>query len=145
MAIVTFGNTVRNHKYDLSGNIGVTIKDSDVMIPVDNQTRYQKTIQTHAGVTLPATSGTNDSVWIDATGYNELGLVLLNSAATNNQMDIHWSSDGVNTHGIESPLATSVGMYRATSLPIRARYFRLRVYNTDGSARTMSTWATLKV
>ena len=46
--------------------------DSKIVQPVDIQNRLSATTQTHNGVTVGATTGTNQSAFIDVDGFDKI-------------------------------------------------------------------------
>lgn len=103
-----------------------------------------KTIKTHNAVSVPATTGTSASSWYPCDGYDTLSVNLLNSAATNSQVEVLWSADGANVHGGEIPLVTGTPIQRSANISTKLSYFKVVLYNTDASARTMTAHAYLK-
>jgi hypothetical protein len=117
---------------------------SDSMIPIDLQSRYQKTIQVHNAVSVSANSYANSS-WIDASGYDKIGLTMLNDADVSTNLGVHWSNDGTGFHANEV-VSTGTSRMQFSVIETKARYFRVYVSNKDtASAHTMSAWAYLKV
>lgn len=106
--------------------------------------RQQKTVQLFNAVSMPATNGSSTSSWIDTQGFVDLAYTFASDASGNNNTDIYWSHDGINIHGYEVGLTTSTSRNRAYHTPIKARYMRAVIYNTDASPKTMSAWAYLK-
>lgn len=116
---------------------------TDIQLPTEIQSRRTQTIQTHNAVSLPATTGSSASAWIDTDGFNEIAITMLNDATTNTVIDIGWSNDGITMHGLDFGTATNV-KYKALRYTTVARYVRVVVTNTDASAHTVSAWAYLK-
>lgn len=128
-----------------TGSLGVTVKESDVMVGVDIQGKYTKTVQTHTAVTVPATTGYNTSAWIDTEGFDKISIALLNDASTANSASIAWSHDGVTVHGNETNvLPSNTTNQKIAVTEVKARFCRVIVYNTDASVHVMSAWAYLK-
>lgn len=126
----------------------VKISSSDIAVPTDQQSKYQKTIQTHAGVSLTTGSSSsqgNLTNFVDCDGFNDISLTLMNDAATGNSADIQWSNDGVNIHGYDyGVIPSGTTQYKAGSTSVKARYFKVRINNTDTATHVMSAWAFLK-
>ena len=129
----------------LKEGVGNKIKDSDVMVPVDIQSRYQKTIQTHNAVSIPL-SGNNASAYYDTTRFDSLGVIVRNDVAGKAlTVLITWSNDGVSPHGEESLIANATAQYLGASTTIKAKWFRILVINGDSAlAHTVSTSTYLK-
>lgn len=125
---------------------GVNLKASEIIQPVDIQTRYSKTVQTHSGVVL-GPNGNMNSDWVDAEGYDRIALTLANSAGTDSRAHIQWSHDGSSYQGYDvDVIPQNTYQYRAGETSVKAKYFRVEVQNKDATTpRTMSTWAYLKV
>lgn len=115
---------------------------SDVQMPVDIQSRYQQTVQTHNAVSVAA-SGESQGAWIDTNGFHDVSATLLNDAATTSTLSFFWSNDGSTTHGIEHVLSNTE-KNKAASATIKARYMKVRIHNGDTAAHVMSAWAYLK-
>lgn len=128
---------------DTSGNILRDVTDANGL-PVVLTGRKQQTIQTHNAVSIPASGQSTPATWSDANGFDTVGITLKNDASTSNGADIYWSNDGTNIHGVESPLTAAVGLFRVTSVTVKARYFKLVLNNNDAAPHTMSAWAYLK-
>jgi hypothetical protein len=134
--------------FDKDGNVieklKIQLEGSGVMLPVDNQSNYQQTIQTHTGVTIPANGYVNGN-WIDAQGFDKVALSILNDADVSTTYGVHWSHDGSGYHGVDAVGSTTSRMSN-TLLDTKARYFRVYVTNKDTAlAHTVSAWAYLKV
>jgi hypothetical protein len=122
----------------------ISLKESQIIQPVDVQARYGQTIQTHNAVSVGA-NGTSDSVWIDCGGFDKLAITLLNDANAESLMFASWSNDGINTHGYETVGAKSVIKQNQGEVPVKARYVKVRIQNYDATvSHTMSAWAYLK-
>lgn len=127
----------------------VEITDSGHVQQVDLRGRKHQLVQTHTSVSIAA-SGTNiNSTYLDLDGFSEIGITVVNDAATNNAVPLYWSNDGVNIHGHETALASGApgaNFTRAGLVPIKARYLKVGITNADtGAAHVMSAWVYLKV
>jgi hypothetical protein len=120
-----------------------TIAESEVMLPIDIQSHYQQTIQTHAGVMIAPSVGSG-SVFIDTNGFNEIAFTVANDATTATSIDVTWSHDGTSTQGVEYGVIPGTPRYKAINIPTKARYAKLTITNTDTAAHTISAWAYLK-
>ncbi|WP_066316994.1 hypothetical protein [Bacillus sp. FJAT-29814] len=124
--------------------VAAQLMGSNVAQPTDIQSRYAQTIQTHNAVSVGA-SGTSDSSWIDADGFSEIGITLLNSGATSSKVHVLWSSDGVTWQGADyDVIATGTPQQRAGNIVVKARYFKIQLFNGHTASVTMSAWAYLK-
>lgn len=119
--------------------LGVTTGD---ILPVDIQSRYAQTIQTHNAVSVA--TGWSNGLWQDADGFDKVAVTLKNDASTSNTANIEWSNDGVAIQGVETIIANSTTNNRSAITEIKMRYFRVNIYNGDAVAHTMSAWAYLK-
>jgi hypothetical protein len=117
--------------------------ESQYIQPVDVQARYSQTIQTHNAVSVGASSWSLGS-WVEVSGFDKLGVTVLNDAVTNNSFTVHWSNDGTNQHGQES-VSPSADKYRASEISVKAKYVKLNLKNDDTIAHTMSAWLYAKV
>jgi hypothetical protein len=114
-----------------------------MILPVDIQSRLAQTIQTHNAVSIATTAWSNGN-WIDADGFDKVGVTMLNDASTSSQLNIQWSNDGSSIHGNENLLTTATSNLRQGITDIKARYFRVQLNNGDTISHTMSAWAYLK-
>lgn len=124
------------------------LEGSSIIAPQDLQSRLSTTIQTHAAVNIPATTGTSygTGTWNDANGYGNVCVTFASDASHTNTAELYWSHDGATTHGLEIVIASGTRQYGASiEVPIKARYFRVLLKNTDASAHVMSAWSYLKV
>ena len=127
------------------GSLKVTLDNSTIRLPVDVQSRYPQTIQTHSGVMIGPTPATNSSGWMDCSEYNHIAVTAL-SSGNGIVAEVQWSNDGVNRHGgrgskvINAPALNDGDGIVET----RAKFFRVVLQNTNTEPQTMSTWAYLK-
>jgi hypothetical protein len=129
---------------DNANPLAVKTSSSDIIQPVDIQSRLQTTIQTHNAVSVAAGS-TSQSAWIDCAGYDKIALNLKNDASTSSLGHIYWSTDGVNAHGFDnSVLPSNTTSVKSGITDVKARYARIDIHNGDTVAHTMSAWAYLK-
>jgi hypothetical protein len=129
------------------GALKVLLDSTNIVLPVDVQARYPQTIQTHNAVSVTG-SGSSTGSWIDANGFNEIGITMVNDAVTLSGAFLQFSNDGVNKHGEDVSPNTIVNHNQQTKTgirPITARYVRLVLVNGDASAHIMSAWVYLKV
>lgn len=140
MAVLT---TVSGQPIADNNGLQTKIVASDIQQPVEIQGRYATTIQTHNAVNILASGSSVSTTWIDCNGFSELAITLLNDAGTNSAIDIQWSNDGTALHG-KDYLAGSTPQHKAMSVPIKARYAKVQLWNNDTVAHTMSAWAYLK-
>jgi hypothetical protein len=126
-----------------SGALGVDVKSSQIIQPVDVQARYSQTIQTHNAVSVP-TLTLSVGTWIDAGGFDKLAYTAKTDVASHSwEVSIEWSHDGVSVAAVEYGGVTS-NQYKLSELSTKARYARLRIYNNDAVTHVMSMWAHLK-
>ena len=130
---------------DTLNPLAVRAESSGIMQPVDIQARYAQTIQTHNAVSVPATTGTSQSAYIDTNGFSDVALTFTNDASTASYADVHWSHDGVAYHSAEGNiLPANTQIKKAIQFPTKARYMKVVLANTDAAAHVMSAWAYLK-
>jgi hypothetical protein len=128
---------------DQANPLNTNITGSDVMQPVDIQSHYQTTVQTHTGAMIAPSGATSSGTYIDAAGFQEIGVTATIDAAVMTEVHLHWSNDGINIHGLEM-FPASNPTSKAYSTATKGRYFRVVLKNNDAAARTMSAWAFLK-
>ena len=134
---------------DTDGLVKVNVENSDIMQPVEIQSRIQTTVQTHNGVTVSPSGNSSNSTFIDTNGFTDIGITVLNDSNTAQfAVTVLWSNDGANVHGAEAVLNSAVAVWsnsRSVSVPTKARYFKIVLINSDASApHIMSAWAYLK-
>lgn len=122
----------------------VQLLGSDIQVPVDIQSRYAQTIQTHAGTMVAPVSSSIPTTWIDCNGFDSISVTLLNDAATTTVGNIQWSHDGVNRHGDDSIFAPASTQRRTATTTIKARYAKLHLDNNDAAPHTFSAWVYLR-
>lgn len=128
------------------GTIQVNIVGTDIMQPIDIQSHYQQTIQTHTGAMVAPNGTSLSAVWVDTSGFDRIGVTLLNDANASSRLHIHWSNDGITTHGFDVDICpASTYRQRAGETTAKARYMKIEVQNADTTTpHTMSAWAYLK-
>jgi hypothetical protein len=128
-----------------NGAAQVSLAGSNVIQPVDIQARYATTIQTHNAVSVSA-SGSAAGSWIDCSNFTEIGITVMNDAATSNGAYLDYSNDGVTIHGqdINNIITTNNQARKGNNKPIISKYVRVVLVNADVAAHTMSAWAYLK-
>lgn len=130
----------------VDGAIAVKDDGTEYMKPVDVQFRQSLTIQTQTGVIIAPTTGTNLSPnWIEATGFDQLAVTAMTSASANTQVQVVWSHDGSSTHSQELLAPAGASQYKAYSVPVKAKYFKILFENKDASPVTAYAWAYLRV
>jgi hypothetical protein len=126
-------------------SVDVHLTGGNVQQPTDLQSRFQQTIQTHNAVSVSSVNS-SFSTWIDTMGYTDIAVTLKNDAATDSQVDIGWSHDGVSMVGREfAVVPRNTVQYKVGLTQTKSRYAQIIPYNADVAAHTMSAWAYLKV
>jgi hypothetical protein len=131
---------------NIDWNVDATLMGSNIINPVDIQARYSQTIQTHNAVSVGVSSASN-SAWIDCNGFSDVAISFVNDAATNMNLELRWSHDGVTDHGWELAVITGNQQKKSIQTSVKARYLRVIIANLDtvgNIAHTMSTWTYLK-
>jgi hypothetical protein len=134
-----------NDTYDI-GVKKVSVVNSDIMQPIDIQSRLSTTTQTHNAVSVAANAiSLLPSTFIDCNGYSDISITAQMGSAYNWRVDVHWSNDGTTVHGIErNVIASDTNLQKAGTTKIKARYAKVSVYNQDATnANTASAWAYL--
>jgi hypothetical protein len=127
----------------VSGDI--SIKESAAIVPVDLQARLASTIQTHNAVSVPLSTSSTSTSWIDTDGFCDVSVTLMNDANATNQVNILYSHDGITTQGEEVILANAARQRGKASVKLGARYIKIWINNTDASvAHIMSAWVYLQ-
>jgi hypothetical protein len=123
---------------------GVSITTANPL-PINIQSRYSQTIQTHNAVSIGASQWSTSTTWIDCDGFDKIAFTLLNDAIVTSSGNILWSNDGVAQHGEEVSVLATNNLIRKTGITdVKARYAKLSINNGDASAHTISAWAYLK-
>lgn len=127
---------------DNPAKIGVS--ESEIIIPVDIQTRYAQTIQTHNAVSVVA-SGNSSSPWFDCSGFDKIAVMGQSNQALNWGIEIHWSDDSSSQRGLETLIAPSPANSKIQITDVKAKFFRVVVKNTDATtSQIISTYTYLK-
>lgn len=141
-----------NYEYRDDGTVGTLvtaetiIEGAEATVPVDIQSRYATTIQTHNAVSVPLSS-TSTGSFIDVDGFDKISVIATNDNTTSTwAVNLIWSIDGVTDHGYEILLASgALGNKTIKITDTKARYVKVQLQNTDATlAHTMSAWAYLK-
>jgi hypothetical protein len=119
------------------------IVESGIMVPVDVQSRYQKTVQTHNAVSISATSWSNSNAWLDCSGFEKIAVTFKHEATISTTIEMQWSNDGATHHGRETSF-TGTAIDGVAVVEVKARYFRISIRNGDAAAHTTSVWAYLR-
>lgn len=127
-----------------TGALGVNVKQSDAIVPVDIQNRLASTIQTHAGVAVAGSGSASQASYMDCDGFDKVAITLLNDASLASSANILWSNDGTTNHGSETVIVSGPTSIKAGVTDIKARYAKVQVVNGDTAVHTMSAWAYLK-
>lgn len=119
---------------------------SDIIAPIEIQSRIASTIQTHNAVSIPLSGNSITASFIDMDGFDKVAFTILCDNGTSTySMNIMWSNDGTSQHGYESVLSVAAGVNRQAITDIKSRYMKVQVANADASAaHTFSAWAYLK-
>lgn len=118
---------------------------SNIIVPTDLQSHLQSTIQTHNAVSVAVSGGTSVSSWIDTDGFDKVAFILKNDATVTSNVDVRWSADGSNIHGVDFAIMNGTSQYKTYLTDTRARYIQFNVINNDTvSAHTISAYAYLK-
>jgi hypothetical protein len=129
----------------LKEGVGNKIKDSDVMVPVDVQSRYQKTVQFHSAVNVLPGTWNQTPGWVDVSGFESVGITLLNDASVITNLNVIWSNDGINQSGEENSVVPGTAVSRKAGLvTTKAKWMKLAVNNADSVAHVINTWLYLK-
>lgn len=124
------------------GAIKTLLTGSNVIQPTEIQARYATTIQTHTNAAI-GPSASIDSSWIDTDGFDYLCGTFFNNGATTSNIDVHWSNDGTNIHGIDRG-ASNTEQYKPFEYRTKARYARVRVFNGHTAPITANAFSYLK-
>jgi hypothetical protein len=129
---------------DTNNPLPIKHSASDIIQPVEVQSRYAQTIQAFNAVSVAISGQSTQSSWIDCDGFNELAFTCLNDASTNSGVDVQWSNDGVAIHGVDRG-SSSTEKFKTGNVSTKARYAKLALNNSDSAlAHTMSAWIYLK-
>jgi hypothetical protein len=125
----------------------VKISESEIAVPIDEQSNYSQTIQTHANAVVPATNGESNGAWIDCDGFDKMAVSMTTSSSSGNTgCYVHWSNDGTNIHGTETVLSPAQALIHSTKIvDVKTRYVRVVATNTHTTPITVNTWTYLKV
>jgi hypothetical protein len=129
---------------DTNNPLPIKHSASDIIQPVEVQSHYASTVQTHNAVSVPANNSSRMTTFIDCDGFDKVSITLSNDSATASYISLIWSNDGVSNHGLEDNLASNALQQKAYLTDVKSRYLKVQVANTDTVAHTISAWAYLK-
>jgi hypothetical protein len=122
---------------------GMYIKEAQVMIPTEQQSKYAETRQTHTNQTVNM-SGTNTCPYQDLSGYTDLAVTFTNSATATCTVDLLWSHDGTTAVATETILASGSRQNGYGTTKRKARFVAVKLTNGDSAAaKTMNSWLDL--
>jgi hypothetical protein len=139
------GNYIYNDDGSVSTQVGgnVGLDSSNAIIPIDIQSRLASTIQTHNAVSVGA-SAESLGTWIPCDGFDKVSVTMKNDAGTASFITLQWSSDGSSVCGEDVQIINNSNPFKAIETGTKASYLRVRLYNSDTIAHTMSAWIYLK-
>jgi hypothetical protein len=111
--------------------------------PVEIQSRYASTIQTHNAVSVGASSWSYSS-WYDCDGFDKVGVKMKNDASTPTALNIQWSDDNSTTMYDEALVGSGTPNTKGAISDIKGRYARIGILNNDTVAHTVSSSMYLK-
>jgi hypothetical protein len=123
----------------------VIVANSQIQQPVDIQSRYSLSVQTHANKSINSQWGDYGAdVWIDTDGFANVGLSISSNNFHDFSVDVAWSNDGVNVRGLSNEVIPGGSNYKYASLksplPVQNRYCKVIITNKSTSAKTYSAW-----
>ena len=123
-----------------------SIESSNIMQPVDIQSHYQQTVQTHTGAMIAPGVWSTPSTWVDCAGFDNVALNMSNDATTATRVHMLWSNDGVTGIGTDYDVLPNASGYQTRSAIVgtKARYCKPSILNGDAAPHTMSAWVYLK-
>ena len=126
----------------VKGQLQVGMTSSEIMQPVDIQSHYQQTIQTHSGAMIPPATWSQGN-WIDTNGFDKIAYTMVNDANVSSKFNLQWSNDGTSNHHDQS-IDTTANLRKGGEVPTLARYVRVVVRNDDTAPHTFNTFIYLK-
>jgi hypothetical protein len=130
---------------ELNGNSlqRVNIESADVMLPVEIQGRFTKTVQTHTAVSIGANATSNGAI-VSCDGFDKINASVVMTSGTGMSLWLDWSFDGSTFFG-GTPLSTTSSVQASVEFPVQAPYFRLGIKNNDATnPKTTSAYVYLK-
>jgi hypothetical protein len=130
---------------DTNNPLPIKHSASDIIQPVEIQSRYASTIQTHNAVSIAINTWSIESSWHSTDGFDRLACSLIDDANISNGLVVYWSYDGSTIHGQDTVIAISAKQTGSGITDVKAPYFKISLGNTDTvAAHTMSAWVYLK-
>jgi hypothetical protein len=130
---------------DTNNPLPIRHSASDIIQPVEVQSKYASTVQTHNAVSVAISTGSTSTTWIDCDGFDKLAVTHLNDASTASNCNVFWSNDGTTQHATDQNITNGTSNQKAGIVDVKARYAKLYLYNGDTAlAHTMSAWVYLK-
>lgn len=126
----------------------VIVANSNIQQPIDIQSRYSLSVQTHSNKSINSQWGDYGAdVWIDTDGFANVGLSIGANNFHDFYVDIAWSNDGINVRGLSNAVIPSGNNYKYASLtsplPVQGRYCKVLITNKSTSAKTYNAWVYL--
>lgn len=126
------------------GSSGAVPVSSNEMLPVDIQSRYAQTIQTHNAVSVGA-SGFSLGSWIETKGYDKVVLSVKTDVQHALRIKCHWSMDGTNAAIGNDYVLNVTATEGNIEIPVKLPWLRVEIRNDDSAtAHVMSAYAYLK-
>jgi hypothetical protein len=128
------------------GAINTNVKSSDIIQPVDIQSRYAQTVQAHNTVNIPAYDRSY-SQWIDVSGFNEIEITTIGQGdifdcyiefSHDTNRVVFTDAFSYNNEG------SQIDSEGAFSQKVRTRYVRVIIMNPSSGVLVSSSWLYLK-
>lgn len=128
---------------DTNNPLPIKHSASDIIQPVEVQSKYAITVQTHNAVSVGASSWSYSS-WIDTDGFDKVGVKMKNDASTPTALNVQWSDDAVSVMYDEGIVLSGTSNTKGAIADIKGRYARVGILNNDTAAHTVSSSLYLK-
>jgi hypothetical protein len=116
---------------------------SDIQMPVEIQSRFTKTVQTHNAVSI-AGNGTSNSSIVSCDGFDKVSVSAVMTSGTGMSIWLDWSFDGSTFFG-GTPLSTTSSTQASVEFTVQAPYLRVGIKNNDATnPKTTSAFAYFK-
>lgn len=118
------------------------IDSADIMLPVEIQGHHAELVNTQNAVSIAA-GATSASAWIQADGFDKVGVNVIMTSGTGMEVWVQSSFDGASLHGGK---AVYIGSSSEVSeeVAITAPYIRISIKNTGTASKTTTGHAYLK-
>jgi hypothetical protein len=116
---------------------GMSIEESQAIIPTDVQSHLTQVVQTHNAVSVTSGNNSVPSSWTSCDGFRQISVGVTTTGKTS--LKIYWSYDGSTLHSQEMLINNA----EPKTTDVAAPYFKLVPQNDDTVTETITVYAYL--